>query len=103
MQSTDSLNAQHIEWRASSFAKGVWVKDLGISDGYAMQLVRFEAGASFPPHHHEKAEFIYMLEGELRQNQRLLSKGCFSISHPTSVDEVVISVQGCLFLLLAAQ
>ena len=92
-----------MEWRTSSFVDDIWVKDLGASDGYVMQLVKFAPGASFPKHQHRRAEFMYILEGELLQNDHKLSKGFVSISDPLSFDESVLSPNGCLFLLLSAE
>jgi quercetin dioxygenase-like cupin family protein len=54
-----------IPWRKSKFAEGVYVKDLGTSDGQAMQLVRCERGARFPWHRHADPEFIYVIAGKL--------------------------------------
>jgi hypothetical protein len=34
-------DAQEVPWRKSTFAEGVYVKDLGSSDGQAMQLGRY--------------------------------------------------------------
>lgn len=42
-------SAKEVRWRKSTFAEGIFVKDLGSSDGQAMQLVRFEPGASRRP------------------------------------------------------
>ncbi|MDP1724195.1 MAG: cupin domain-containing protein [Alphaproteobacteria bacterium] len=100
--SLNVLDVNHLTWRHSNFANGVWVKDLGVSDGYAMQLVKFEPGAFFPKHQHDKAEFIYILKGELIQNGYSLQQGFVSISDPKSIDQTVASPNGCEFLLLSA-
>lgn len=96
------LDSNTIDWRPSTYKEGIWVKDLGNSDGYSIQMVRFEKGASFPSHHHPKAEFIYILEGELIQNDKNMSKGFVSISDPLTVDISVDSPSGCMFLLISA-
>ena len=58
-------DGESTRWRASIFAAGVEVKDLGAANGRAMQLVRFPPGTAFPAHKHEGPEFVYVLEGEL--------------------------------------
>ena len=59
-----------IAWRRSQLTEGVFVKDLGTSDGQSMQLVKFEPGVRFPWHRHTGPEFIYVLEGEVSQGGR---------------------------------
>jgi len=90
-------------FRPSTLAANVCVKDLGSADGYAMQLVRFEAGAVFPPHSHRGPEFIYILEGELIQHGRRLGPGWASVARAGSVDDDVRSEQGCTFLTVYAE
>lgn len=102
MEYAKILNVNDLTWRHSHFSKEVWVKDLGISDGYSMQLVKFEPGASFPKHQHDKAEFIYMIKGELIQNGYTLKQEFVSISGPETIDETIISHEGCVFLLLSS-
>ena len=97
-----SHNLETIPWRKSSFAENVFVKDLGVADGYALQLVKFEPNTSFPDHLHIKAEFIYILDGELMQNNVVLKKGFVSISQPGTHDENVKTISGCEFLLFSA-
>src|SRR5215203_4564840 len=57
-------DSESTPWRASTFAAGVEVKDLGAANGRAMQLVRFPPGTVFPVHKHAGPEFVYILEGE---------------------------------------
>jgi anti-sigma factor ChrR (cupin superfamily) len=85
-----------LPWRASNFANGVSVKDLAVTAGWEMQLVRFEPGARFPWHTHHGPEFVYVLEGELIQAGTRLGPGWASIAHPGSVDEDVHSDTGCI-------
>ncbi len=96
-----TMNTDDIAWRASSFAEGVFVKDLGHADGYALQMVRFNPGAKFAPHLHEKAEFMYILDGELMQNNQVLKSGYFSISQIGTSDTDVYSEIGCTFIILS--
>jgi hypothetical protein len=45
-------------------ASGVRVKDIAVTDGWEMQIVRVEPGARLPAHTHEGPEFLFILEGE---------------------------------------
>jgi anti-sigma factor ChrR (cupin superfamily) len=69
------IDAASTPWRASTFAAGVAVKDLGDANGRAMQLVRFPPGTVFPVHQHAGPEFVYILEGELLQHGKRLGRG----------------------------
>lgn len=94
------LDTGQLSWRPSTFAAQVYVKDVAVTDGWEMQIVRFEPGARFPLHTHERAEFIFVLEGELVQGGRRLGPGWASISTIGTVDENVHSEKGCVFVLV---
>jgi anti-sigma factor ChrR (cupin superfamily) len=93
-------NTDDLPWRSSTFAPGVFVKDIGTTDGWEMQVVRFTPGARFPIHTHERPEFLFVLEGELIQAGRRLGRGWASIGSAGSVDEDVHSETGCVFVLV---
>ena len=61
------VNAGGLPWRPSAVAGGVFVKDIAVTDGWEMQVVRLNPGARFPLHTHEWPEFVYVLEGERQQ------------------------------------
>lgn len=88
-----------LPWIPSKFADGVEVKNLGKANGRALQLVRFQAGASYPSHIHNYCEFIYVLEGEVFQNGRRLMAGSSTVASAGTMDETFVSPTGCLFLL----
>ena len=94
------VDTERLPWRPSTFAANVHVKDVAITEGWEMQIVRFEPGARFPLHTHERPEFIYVLEGELVQGGRRLGPGWASISTTGTVDEDVHSEKGCVFVLV---
>jgi anti-sigma factor ChrR (cupin superfamily) len=96
-------DGESTRWRASIFAAGVEVKDLGAANGRAMQLVRFPPGTAFPAHKHEGPEFVYVLEGELIQNGRRLGRGWASVSAAGTVDDDVRTERGCTFLLVYSE
>jgi anti-sigma factor ChrR (cupin superfamily) len=89
-----------LAWRASKMAAGVFVKDVAVTDGWEMQLVRFEPGARLPIHTHQGPEFVYVLEGELVQAVRRLGPGWASVARAGSIDEDVYSETGCVFMLV---
>jgi hypothetical protein len=78
------VNTDDLPWRPSSFAAGVYVKDI----------------ARFPLHTHERSEFVFILEGELVQAGRRLGPGWASVASAGSVDEDVHSDTGCVFVLV---
>jgi len=92
--------ADTIPWRPSTFAAGVFVKDLGSSDGQAMQLVRFEPGARFPRHEHVGPEFIYILQGEVIQQGRRLGPGCAAVAPADTTEDDFASETGATFLIV---
>jgi anti-sigma factor ChrR (cupin superfamily) len=94
------VNSADIPWRPSTFTEGVTVKDVATTEGWELQLVRFNPGARFPVHTHERPEFIYILEGELIQAGRRLGPGWASVSSTGSVDDDVRTEKGCTFLLV---
>jgi anti-sigma factor ChrR (cupin superfamily) len=95
-----SVRTDDLAWRPSTMAAGVLVKDVAVTDGWEMQIVRFEPGARFPTHTHEGPEFLFILEGELVQAGRHLGPGWASVASAGTVDEDVYSETGCLFVLV---
>jgi hypothetical protein len=95
-----SVNTDDLPWRPSTFAPGVFVRDVATTDGWEMQVVRCERGARFPIHTHDRPEFIFVLEGELIQAGRRLGPGWASVAAAGSVDEDVHSEIGCVFVLV---
>jgi anti-sigma factor ChrR (cupin superfamily) len=95
-----SVNVADLPWRPSRMASGVFVKDIAITDGWEMQLVRFEPGTRLPVHRHERPEFLFILEGELVQAGRRMGPGWASVAGAGSIDEDVRSETGCVFVLI---
>lgn len=92
-----------LPWRASAYAEGVEVKDLGMANGRAMQLVRCRPGVVFPTHRHAGPEFIYMLEGEAIQHGQRLGPGWASVAESRTLDEQFRSETGCVFLIVYSE
>ena len=95
-----SVNVDDLPWRPSTMASGVFVKDIAVTDGWEMQIVRFEPGARFPVHTHERPEFVFILEGELVQAGRRMGPGWASVASAGSIDGDVNSETGCVFVLV---
>jgi anti-sigma factor ChrR (cupin superfamily) len=94
------VRTDDLAWRPSKMGTGILVKDVAVTDGWEMQIVRVEPGARFPAHTHAGPEFLFMLEGELVQAGRRLGPGWASVASAGTVDEDVYSETGCLFVLV---
>jgi anti-sigma factor ChrR (cupin superfamily) len=94
------VRCDDLPWKPSTIAPGVFVKDVAVTDGLEMQIVRLEAGAQLPLHTHECPEFIYVLEGELILGGGRLSQGWASVASVGSVHSDVHSETGCVFVLV---
>lgn len=94
------LRCDDLPWKPSAFAEGLFVKDVAVTDGLELQIVRLEPGARLPLHTHECPEFIYVLEGELILAGQHLSRGWASVASAGSVHSDVHSEKGCVFVLV---
>lgn len=94
------LRCDDLSWKPSTFAAGVFVKDVAVTDGLEMQIVRLEPGARLPLHTHECPEFIYVLEGELIIEGQQLGRGWASVASVGSEHSDVHSEAGCIFVLV---
>jgi anti-sigma factor ChrR (cupin superfamily) len=95
-----STDAAAIPWTASAHVEGVEVKDLGMADGLAMQLVRCRPGVTFPTHRHAGPEFIYVLEGAAIHNGQRLGPGWARVAESGTLDVQFRSETGCVFLIV---
>jgi quercetin dioxygenase-like cupin family protein len=94
------VRCDELPWKPSTFAAGLSVKDVAVTNGLEMQIVRVEPGARIPPHTHECPEFIYVLEGELILGAQRLGPGSASVAAVGSVHSDVHSETGCVFVLV---
>ena len=95
-----SVKVDDLPWRPSTMASGVFVRDIAVTDGWEMQIVRCDPGARFPVHTHESPEFLFILEGDLMQAGLRMGPGWASVSGAGTVDEDVYSETGCIFVLV---
>jgi len=94
------VDCDDLAWKPSTFAKGLFVKDVAVTDGLEMQVLRFEPGTMLPRHAHECPEFIYILEGELIIGEQRMTAGWASVASTGSVHEDVRSETGCIVVLV---
>jgi quercetin dioxygenase-like cupin family protein len=94
------VRCDELPWKPSTFAAGLLVKDVAVTNGLEMQIVRVEPGARIPVHTHESPEFIYVLEGELILGAQRLGPGSASVASVGSVHSDVHSDTGCVFVLV---
>ena len=95
-----SVDSNDVPWRPSTFAAGVFVKDIAVTDGWEMQIVQVEPGARLPVHADERPEFLFILQGELVRAGQRLGPGWASVASPGSLDSDVYSDTGCVFVLV---
>src|SRR5207244_13553220 len=88
------VRCDDLPWKPSTFAAGVFVKDVAVTGGLEMQIVRLEPGARLPLHTHECPEFIYVLEGELILGGQPLGLCWASVASMRSVNSECYSEWG---------
>ena len=94
------VDCDGLAWKPSTFAEGLFVKDVAVTDGLEMQILRFEPGTRLPRHAHECPEFIYVLEGELIIGDQRMTVGWASVAGIGSVHDDVRSEKGCVVVLV---
>lgn len=65
-------------------------------------LVRLAPNTAYPPHRHAGLEELYLLEGELWIEDRLLEPGDYNCAEPGTADHRVFSETGCMCLLITS-
>ena len=93
---------QEPQWEEA--APGIYCKLLSTdkeADRVSM-LVRLAPGVSYPPHRHAGVEELYLLEGQLWIEDRLLYPGDYNRAEPGTADQRVYSETGCMCLLITS-
>lgn len=83
---------------------GIWAKRLYVDaerDTVTM-LVRMDPGASYIPHRHGGPEQCYVLEGDLRDGDLLVTAGDFQCAATGSVHGAQSTAGGCLLLIVSS-
>jgi anti-sigma factor ChrR (cupin superfamily) len=65
-------------------------------------LVKLAPGAAYPSHTHAGIEELYLLDGELEIDGRVLYPGDYSRAEPDTSDAVVRSDTGCICVLITS-
>ncbi len=94
------VRCDDLPWKPSTFAAGLFVRDVAVANGLELQIVRLEPGARIPLHPHECPEFIYVLEGEIILGAKRLGPGGASVASIGSVHSDIHSETGCVFVLV---
>lgn len=96
-----SVRAEDGVWEQRS--EKVWKKVLAQESqtGRSMYLLRCLPGASIKPHIHERAEHLFIIEGELWIDGKLYSAGDAQVAMPGSVHPEITMPAGCLVLVSA--
>jgi anti-sigma factor ChrR (cupin superfamily) len=81
---------------------GITVKPLAVDEarGLVTLLMKFEAGAVYPPHDHHGAEQSFVVTGSCRIGELRLFAGDFHRADAGSQHDAVISDDGCTLLLV---
>ena len=98
---TQSLRADEGTWEQR--CDKVWKKVLAVDElsGRTTYLLRCLPGASIKPHLHERAEHIFIIEGELWMNGKQYLAGDAQISSAQSEHTELSMPNGCLVLVSA--
>jgi len=90
------------EWE--EVASGISCKLLATDteSGRVSMLVRLAPGAAYPPHRHAGVEELYLLDGELMIDDKMLHPGDYNRAEAGSADQRVWSETGCTCVLLTS-
>jgi quercetin dioxygenase-like cupin family protein len=99
------LIARSDELAWQTMAPGIFSKPLYEDDArrYNTALVRMEAGARYPTHHHAAIEELFMLSGDLHVENQVMRAGDYCRADPGSIHGETFTDAGCLFLMMASQ
>lgn len=105
LESSGLLISRSAELAWMPLASGIDYKPLFIDEQrkYSTMLVRMEAGAHYPSHHHRDVEELFMLSGDLHVAGEIMRSGDYCRAALDTIHGETYSETGCLFLLLASQ
>lgn len=98
---TQAIYAGDVAWEQRS--EKIWKKILGVDPetGRTMYLLRCLPGAQIEQHPHQRAEHLFIIEGELWMGGKLFKAGDAQTSSPGSEHTVIDMPSGCLVLVSA--
>lgn len=94
--------SEELEWKP--IASGVFLKPLfeDRARKYDTSLVRMEAGAHLPSHHHAAIEEVFLLSGDLHVEDQVMRAGDYCRADSGTMHGETFTDDGCLFLLMAS-
>lgn len=92
------------QWKKLPFP-GVEVKTLYVDreTGSVTSLLKLDAGAKYPAHHHAAVEQCLVLEGSVRIGQVFLEQGDFEFANADTEHAIVQSDNGCILMIISNQ
>lgn len=75
LEGWDVGSFDQVEWSPWGSGGNARAKVLASADGYYVALVEADAGYSGDLHQHDHAEFLYVVDGTLRTQGRLMAAG----------------------------
>jgi anti-sigma factor ChrR (cupin superfamily) len=99
------LIARSDEFVWQPMAPGISYKPLyeDAARSYNTSLVRMDAGARYPSHHHAEIEELFLLSGDLHVENEVMRPGDYCRGDSGTMHGETFSDAGCLFLLMASQ
>jgi quercetin dioxygenase-like cupin family protein len=94
--------SEELAWQP--IASGVFLKPLFEDKArkYDTSLVRMDAGAHIPSHHHAAIEEVFLLSGDLHVEGQVMRAGDYCRADSGTIHGETFTDDGCLFLLMAS-
>lgn len=104
MEQSGLLIARSAEMAWQPLATGIYLKPLfeDRDRNYNTSLVRMDAGAHYPSHHHAAIEEMFLLSGDLHLEGQVMRAGDYCRADRGSIHGETFTDDGCLFLLMAS-
>jgi anti-sigma factor ChrR (cupin superfamily) len=104
MEQGGLLIARSAELAWQPLATGIYLKPLfeDRDRNYNTSLVRMDAGAHYPSHHHAAIEEMFLLSGDLHLEGQVMRAGDYCRADRGSIHGETFTDDGCLFLLMAS-
>jgi len=98
------LIARSAELAWQPIASGVYLKPLFEDKArkYDTSLVRMDAGAHIPSHHHAAIEEVFLLSGDLHVENQVMRAGDYCRADFGTIHGETFTDNGCLFLLMTS-
>jgi quercetin dioxygenase-like cupin family protein len=87
-----------VDWSPWGSKGNARAKVLASGDGFFLALVEAEPGYAGDPHEHAHPEFLYVVEGALRNQGREMTKGAGYVAAPGSTHADFATESGATYL-----